>query len=305
MGYEEMKALQEKYEKEILSSGGIHGIGIGRRKNGGDGGGELAFLIYAESQSAVDTLRGKNLLSDIPAPCEYIVEPPFKTDILYVDGDNLVSQDQGRYRPLMGGIQIYLRNGSSSWMGTLGTFVKSQAAGDNNLYMLSNLHVLETVGLAVSQPLSGRENIVGMVSKATDFIDTDAALAIVNAPDDVAVNVIEEIGRVSQTTALTSADLGQRMIKRGRTTGLTEGTLETINGTFKVDGVYRYDCACVRADAGTLFSDRGDSGSPVILKGNGRLAGLHFAGNQKLGGTSIFCKIDNVFRNLNVKLADT
>lgn len=165
------------------------------------------------------------------------------------------------------------------------------AAGDNNLYMLSNLHVLETVGLAVSQPLSGRENIVGMVSKATDFIDTDAALAIVNAPDDAAVNVIEEIGRVSQTTDLTSADLGQRMIKRGRTTGLTEGTLESIGGTFKVGDVYRHDCACVRADAGTLFSDRGDSGSPVILKGNGRLAGLHFAGNQKLGGISIFCKM--------------
>lgn len=305
MGYEVMKALQEKYEKEILSSGGIHGIGIGRRKSGGDGDGELSFLIYAESQSAADTLQGKNLLSDIPVPCEYIVEPPFENDILYVDDDNLVSLDQGRYRPLLGGIQIYLKNGSSAWLGTLGTFVKSQTAGDDNLYMLSNLHVLETVGLAVSQPLSGRENIVAMVSKATDFRDTDAALAIVNEPDAVAVNVIEEIGKVSQTAVLTSADLGQRMIKRGRTTGLTEGTLESINGTFRVGDVYRYDCACVRADEGKVFSNPGDSGSPVVLKGNGRLAGLHFAGNRQPGGTSIFCKIDNVFRNLNVKLAAT
>lgn len=166
MTFEELKTLQEKYEEEILSSQGIHGIGIGRREKDG----ELSFLIYAESQSAVNAFQGKNLLPDVQVPFEYMVEPPLKNDILYVDDNDRLTQDQGRYRPLMGGIQIYLRDGSSAWVGTIGTFVRSQSAGDSNLYMLSNRHVLEKVGLAVSQPLYGSENIVAWCPMRRSFV---------------------------------------------------------------------------------------------------------------------------------------
>lgn len=304
MTFDELKDLQSKYEKDIFSVKGVHGIGIGRKNGNENNNAEFIFIIYVENQSVISEFKKANIFSENSIPYQLITEPPLKPDILYINDDNIISSDQGRYRPLIGGIQLYLQNNKYAWIGTLGTFVKSNNVTDKNLYILSNLHVLKEKGLAVSQPLFGNKNIIGMVSKAKDFLNTDAALALVNDPENTSVNIIEGIGKVNEIQTITTNEIGKRVVKRGRTTALTEGSIETISGIFKVGDVYRYDCVCVRADPGKQFSDSGDSGSPVVLKQENKLIGLHFAGSREEGGSSIFCKIDNVFKNLDIKLPD-
>ncbi len=296
MDIKDIELLKERYEEEILSMDGIYAVGIGMEKETGR---EYELKVYAEKTPGISHI---NRIQEMNFPYQLIVEPAPEKDILYIKDINAFTEDQGRYRPLLGGIQLYLQNEKSAWLGTLGAFVKSKRSGDNSLYLLSNLHVLESVGLAVCQPVYGDKNIIGMVSEARDFPNSDAALALVNAEDDVALNVFEEIGNVTEIKDITYEDLGKRVVKRGRTTGLTEGTLESCSTTVIVSGIYRYDCAVVRADAGKLFSNSGDSGSPVVMKDETRLIGLHFAGNHESGGTSIFCKIGNVFENLEVEL---
>ncbi len=306
--FETIKSLKEKNEKWLFSNQGIHTVGIGYKDENSE---ELAVLVYVESQEAVERLANteNDFLTSNSDSVKIIVTPRMSFDILRISDDNevtgitAVNEDYGRYRPIIGGIQLYLTQNSSAWLGTLGIFVKSNNVSDKNLYILSNQHVLVEKGLAVCQPLIGAGNIIGTVTFADNFPDTDAALALINDPNDVSTNTIENIGTVNETKNLTVDDLRKRVIKRGRTTILTEGTIESINSTVYITGRGEVkDCVIVRADDAKVFSAPGDSGSPVILKDETKLVGLHFAGNQTPGGISIFCTIENIFKNLNVKL---
>jgi hypothetical protein len=302
--FKELKKVKEEYENKLFSYKGVHSIGIGYKRVAGRDNSELAILVYVDNPQMVKELKQANI---VPANIliDIICVPKLSYDILFVHNIELINSDQGRYRPLIGGIQIYLAEKNSAWIGSVGTFVKSNNESDQNLYLLSNLHVLESIGLAVLQPLYGTKNIIAVTSMVDDFQDTDAALAIANDLTEIAVNTIEGVGNINEIQTLTDADLNKRVIKRGRTTMLTEGTIEATNVTIQLgDGTIRTDCVIVRADDGKLFSDSGDSGSPVILKDENKLVGLHFAGDKTLGGISVFCKIDNVFRNLSVKLPD-
>lgn len=298
MTWEESKAAKETYEKDLLSIEGVYAVGIGESTEEKGG---YEIYIYTEKKQYAEKIV--NTL-DMEAPYRIWEGPAFQPDILYVKDLDALSSDEGRYRPMIGGIQLFLQDNTGAWLGTLGTFVKSKNNTDQGLYLLSNLHVLKEKGLATCQPYYGKENVIGMVARAEDFPNTDAALAMVNRTDDAAVNIIEGIGRVTEERNLGQEDIGKRVIKRGRTTGLTEGTVESIDTTVSVSGSLKYDCVVVRADSGKLFSNSGDSGSPVVLKEENKLVGLHFAGNKALGGTSIFCKIENVFNNLDVKLPE-
>lgn len=301
MNYDELKNYLEDHAEEIMRQTGAHIVGIGKNADGED-----VLDIYVEKQPT-DQGTGelqKLLTGSVRIPFRYVVEEPVKNDILYLSDYETERLDYGRYRPLIGGIQLYLRKENSAWIGTLGTFVKSKDKMNDKLYLLSNKHVLDTVGLSVCQPLFGGENTIAIVCKVDEFNNTDAALAEVQDPSNVAINTIEEIGKVTEIRSITQKDVGKKVVKRGRTTERTVGTIENAYAVVKVSGIIRYDCVVVRANQGELFSSPGDSGSPVVMQGEGKLVGLHFAGNAELGGTSIFCKIDNVFNNYNIELPD-
>lgn len=299
MNFDELKKYLEDHAAEIMSKVGAHTVGIGKNADG-----ESILNIYVEKEPTEEEAEAlqESLRGAVEIPYRYLVEDLAQEDILYVNDLEMEELDFGRYRPLVGGIQLYLKNNNSAWIGTLGTFVKSKDKTDGKLYLLSNKHVLDTVGLSVCQPLFSGENIIATVSKVEEFNNTDAALAEVLNPSDVDVNTIEEIGKVAETRSVTQTDIGKRVVKRGRTTGRTVGTIESIHATRIVSGVTRLDCVVVRANPGEVFSNPGDSGSPVVMQGEDKLVGLHFAGNRALGGTSIFCTIDNVFNNYNIEL---
>lgn len=312
MTYEQLLDYLNKNDERILKNTEAFAVGIGK-----DSKGEYLLQIHVEDAASLkktDQLE-KILSGSENPPYEIIEEPAPQYDILYVDDEipakaiqakeTAVDEDNGRYRPMLGGIQINVRRDRKSWVGTLSCFVKSRDETDTNLYLLSNLHVLKEVGLAVNQPLLAAKNIIATACRTEDYENTDAALALVNDPDIVSPNLIQQIGEVTQSRALTAKDIGKRVCKRGRTTAFTEGTISSIHTSVDLGGgVIRKDCVTVQADPETLFSNSGDSGSPVVLCDENVLVGLHFASNQKLGGQAYFCKISHVFDRYNIKLPD-
>lgn len=93
--------------------------------------------------------------------------------------------------------------------------------------------------------------------------------------------------------------IGEKVCKIGRTTGYTEGIVESTNVTVQVQysrgtAVFT-DCIMVR---GTNFSAGGDSGSPVFDM-NGNVVGILFAGADTY---TILCKISNIEKETGSKL---
>ena len=89
--------------------------------------------------------------------------------------------------------------------------------------------------------------------------------------------------------------------KSGRTTGLTNGTIEQIDVTAQVSyGTNRTAIFTNQLLAGAM-SQGGDSGS-AVLNDNNNLVGLLFAGSDT---TTIMNRIENVFSALGVTLLDS
>ena len=90
------------------------------------------------------------------------------------------------------------------------------------------------------------------------------------------------------------------VVKRGRTTGQTEGVIQDIN--FRV--ILNYDevgaIGFLDQVLCTRYTKPGDSGSLVVDKTSGKIVGLHFAGAN---GGSVFSPMRPVARALRFKFA--
>jgi len=218
---------------------------------------------------------------------------------------------QGRVRPLALGTSLGHEHVSA---GTLGAIVFARGA----FFLLSNDHVLADEdrakkGDAVLQP--GRADrgrapvdVVARYERAVRLKKTgnlvDAALARIEA--DVAFDAARLRG-VGALGAVRTEPLrpGDRVVKRGRTTGLTRGVVSAI----EVDGVIvgydrgelRFDDQLEISPAGrTPFSRGGDSGS-LIVDADRRPAALLFAGND--ADTTYANPLPTVLQALKVELA--
>ena len=227
--------------------------------------------------------------------------------------------------------------------GTLGALVEDT---EHNQFILSNNHVLAEsdqgrIGDTIDQPgliddacrpLSQQGSTVRPVGTlryfvplATNESNVDAALAAVtpgavNSDGSIlqlgsagsginaSLNAAPPVAGSGET--LNSANLnGLRVIKSGRTTGLTCSTVESVDLAVKVD--YYKDCAETQpyytktftgqiGIGGDSFSDSGDSGSLVLDAANAQPIGLFYAagtdGNG--GGMSIANPIGDVLTEL-------
>lgn len=141
--------------------------------------------------------------------------------------------------------------------------------------------VLAALGLGIKRMPSARTNLV------------DAAIAE-PVPDDAVDPEILDIGRVS---GIAEADIGARVRKSGRTTGMTSGEVIGLDGVIRVD--YGARAAVFRQVLVTdLHSQGGDSGSLVVDEAN-RGIGLLFAGSAV---STLLNPIDAVLRLLAIDL---
>ena len=221
--------------------------------------------------------------------------------------------------------------------GTLGALVADR---DNNLFILSNNHVLaesdqaragdtivqpalvdlncnpqagRTVGsLRYVVPIQSRQtNVDAALAAATPAVDgTGGILQLGPSLNGVLTSAPPAAG---SGEVLTAGVLNQlRVVKSGRTTGLTCSTVNTINLRVQVD--YYYDCAETHpyftktyvnqiGMPGASFADSGDSGALVMDAANAQPIGLLFASgtDDANHGFSVANPIQDVLSELGQK----
>ena len=216
--------------------------------------------------------------------------------------------------------------GSCCVSGTLGALVKD-AVGNN--YILSNNHVIArsnqaSLGEAILQrgyidtvPGCSGDGAVE-VAHLSQFVpldfnfsnDVDAAIAEVVPGEVDPSGAILGIGAVSAVTAVPV--LGMRVLKAGRTTGKTRGSIDVIHLTV----VLKFGSGCAGGARqikfveqfgvlpfDTAFSAKGDSGSLILKQvpsGSPNPVGLLFAAAPD--GTTLGNPIDKVLTLLNVSI---
>lgn len=218
--------------------------------------------------------------------------------------------EQERQRPLRLGIQVQnidhdVREGTVDsgyrTIGTLGCFVHQGDA----VQMLSNNHVLAgedkgQLGDRIQQPGALEAVPIQTVARLSAFVPltfvpegqlgmdegvnvVDAAIARLAAGVDFIQGYLPH-HPVKAPASVREPQLGERVYKVGRTTGLTRGRVSAVlveAGPVGYEGgaAYFRRSFAVSGLMGTLFSSGGDSGSVIVAAKDGALLGLLYAGN--------------------------
>ncbi|NNL85934.1 MAG: hypothetical protein HKP27_09790 [Myxococcales bacterium] len=230
-----------------------------------------------------------------------------------------------RRRPLEAGLSVSLA-GPVETAGTLGCIVEDA----KQHYILSNNHVLANINNAeagdpVVQPgtLDRAPTSASLIGVLERFIPisfkrsnlVDAAVAALFPDIEFYAAWTEALpGVVQGTKKLTVSDLGRPVFKAGRTTGVTEGHISSVDvdrlavdmadpGTPPKLAEFS-DQIEVQGSNGRGFSGAGDSGS-LIVDRRGRAVALLFSGgtDRETGQPITFAnRIENVLRELAVKI---
>lgn len=190
------------------------------------------------------------------------------------------------------------------YAGTAGMLVRSLTNPDVK-FILSNNHVLGAVGPDLcpntapqgtwtlqpgtldigNDPGKDPFYVAGVVAGYYPLIGgilprniIDAAISITNT--SLAKTQILNIGNPNPAVGIASP--GMNVIKSGRTTGVTNGTVDSVNVSVGVD----YDCAVYYFRGQTMitpgtFSAGGDSGSAILESGTLTPVGLLYAGSPE------------------------
>jgi hypothetical protein len=245
-----------------------------------------------------------------------------------------VLPEVNRHRPLVSGLQIQnfdddVRQGvldqGFMTVGTLGCFVRLPNGRPG---FVSNNHVIagENRGSLdqdrILQPGSKAfelDNQVGVLRGFVELLTSPFGAtpkqgnATLNDVDAAVVELAEGVGFTQgflrsrgliAPNATARARVGDRVFKVGRTTGLTYGEVTetaTIVGpvTYGAGQCWFRRSIVIEGLNGTLFSDKGDSGS-AIVRANGEIIGLLYAGN---GEQTYACPIEAVLTSLDCTLA--
>ncbi|MCP3980340.1 MAG: hypothetical protein GY716_13640 [bacterium] len=235
-----------------------------------------------------------------------------------------ISFFQGRRRPLECGLSVGVIVPGIRHAGTLGCIVEDARA----YYVLSNNHVLADVnqsepGDLVVQPgnldrAASASTLIGVLDRYVPISFrrsniVDCAVAELFPDIEFWLGWTEAIqGRIRGVHSVTIDDLGRTVRKAGRTTGVTEGTITSVEvdrlrvnmGTRQRPKIAQFsDQIEVIGKNGTTFSTSGDSGS-LIVDSNDRAVALLFAGGADDNGVDITYanRIDPVLQNLGVSL---
>jgi hypothetical protein len=196
---------------------------------------------------------------------------------------------RAKYRPVVpSGVSV--GNGRENSSGTIGAVVMKNGIR----YMLSNNHVLARqnnarIGEQIVQP--GRADTRGIPTEAVAILSAFKPVSFTqNNTIDAAIarytgyhsySMVQQAFAPSQVIA--TARAGQSVMKMGRTTGLTYGTVQSTNVTIKVefDGQTAIFTNQIFVKSATGdFLKSGDSGSLLVTQEGAHPIGLLFAGGE-------------------------
>lgn len=303
----QIRPIKQRVEDELLAIPGVTGVDINQQVTKGKPTGELAIVVYVENKKPANKVPKGQLippeLDGIPTDVKEQQKIVPKVALTPVRDRDVPLLDATNYATLHGGISmgpcrsIHLdppdvpASGDYTIAGTLGALVRDRVT--RNTMVLTNFHVAAVhndwqVGDRMAQPSrsdGGRcpDDGFGGLSRARLNSHVDGA--VVTIDDGVATRAsIEQIGAVNGHA---DAVVGHQVRKRGRTTELTIGWVDSIDATNIVayggdvgDRTFR-DQIRILPDTtiNPHFSEGGDSGS-VIVDHDNNIVGLLFAGAE-------------------------
>jgi len=289
---------------DLLKRPGVTGVGVGYREKGGQLTDEHAIRVYVEH---------KRPLNEIPAEYRIPTEiAGFKTDVIEKGHDVLVSLENKRVRPLVGGLEISrMQPGVKEAYGSICCFVDKRtktASGAYEIttgYMLTAAHVLEPPGGALNDAVYQARPIDLCAEKADINWGNDAGLARLGT-NVTCKNDIYDVGPIGDIGDPVRID--QQVRKQGKTTGLTTGIISDLSYSYfniQVGKQFSDLFKFTPLKATEPFCDHGDSGGPVFtgrqdIRSNPPvLIGLVHGIQSKGPAYATAVKITNVF-NFNV-----
>lgn len=286
--------VQDRHTARLMAEKGVMGTSLAMGKNG-----EPVIRVIV---NASGNMNFPTELDGIPVEVE-------KRDLIFAHVD-----PKARFaRPVPIGVSTSPVV-SLCYSGTLGC--KAFSTLDRNAsFVLSNNHVLvnenTSSALTILQPATGDTNCryslndriavtayyVPITFTKTANNTVDAAIARMDAGKVSAKTPTDGYG-APQSSAV-YPQVGMKVMKYGRTTGFTKGTITAINVTINVGyskGTARFIRQFeVKGDNGKIFSSGGDSGSLVVTAADRRPVGLHFAGGGAYGYSNQIADVMSVF----------
>ncbi|MER5526326.1 DNA/RNA non-specific endonuclease [Streptomyces sp. NPDC002677] len=310
---------------DLLADPNVSSVGIGHKLKNGTRGKQIALQFTVKQKAEPEALEALGTTRIPETVTVDGVEVP--TDIIqrsYQAHFRVVAEAEKperktRLDPVAPGASV---GGVTVTAGTIGCIVFDRT--DGTPYVLSNWHVLQgpdgRLGEEVVQP--GRfddneisRNHLGVLRRSH-----------LGPAGDCAVTTIEEgrtfdpkiLGLDVAPQELGEAALGDKVIKSGRTTGVTHGIVRRIHTLAKIDyggdvGEKTIGCFEIGPDnehpaTDQQISSGGDSGAAWLFKQNGRpskvIAGLHFGG-ESAGDPddhALACLSSSVFEKLDIAL---
>lgn len=288
-----VSAALDRHEGELLRLPNVAGVGASLKEQKGKPNGKISLTVFVEKKVPMKKLDS----SAIPAEVDGVT-----TDVVEV-GKLEPLAFAGRVRPAMPGYSI---GHSKVSAGTFGCLVRDLYSSSQQHLLLGNNHVLADtnrgrLGDAILQP--------GPCDGGVDPTDTVAILErfepIHFGLDDDAYNLVDAavarpVSCRQVTTAVIGsfipqgvgqAFLGDRVLKAGRTTGVTRGRVISVNATVLVwfpEGPARFRHQILT----TFMSAGGDSGS-LLMDRYLSAVGLIFAGSPLLTVASHVTDVEN------------
>ena len=317
---QKIMACKQKAEQEIFQFKGVTGVDVGHKYTKGKITDEISIRVHVAKKS--DDVPIKDRIPDeIDGVKTDVLESNFELliGIKELDAVAAMIQDDSRhYDVLQGGIEISPSRPISQreegghiivsfGNGTLGAIAIDNFS--NEPVMLSNYHVMTVNGAwydgdTINQPAGGNlDNTVGTVIRAVRDELVDCAIAQIDSQARPYKNAIKDIGQVRGTG---NASLDMAVRKRGRTSLLTHGFIDGLNGTFYVNtdvGPLLFeDQISIRPNKqrNDVFSGPGDSGS-AIVDSNNRIVALLFAGTPEF---TLANPIQSVMNALDIRFPD-
>ena len=298
------EVLHARRVRSVFEDPNIVGVGISEKMTGKNvRTGELSVCFYVEKKIGKGRLReGKLVPPVMSAPNGVAVF----TDVKPIG--RVRPEVNKRVSPIQSGFSVGHFNVTA---GTVGAIVKK----GKKFYILSNSHVLADEGLAKvkddvlypGERDGGRipKHVIGRLAKFIKFKTggrflnrVDCALCEINAAH--LANVDDTIFGITGKGApkTVAPKRGMKVIKRGRTTGDTEGVIQDVNFRVVIDYPQVGEVGFLEQVLCSRYSKPGDSGSIVVDKASKAIVGLHFAGAN---GGSVFNPIGAVVKALGFK----
>lgn len=322
---EQLRTFLRHRGKDFLADPNITSVGIGYKIREGRRTETVAVQFTVEAKVDEGDIER---LGSTPIPETVLVERiEVPTDVVertFAPGYTVVEEAEApervrRVDPVVPGVSVAHVSVSA---GTLGCIVYDRA--DATPYLLSNWHVLHgpegKIGDDVVQPGPHDDNRVArnrVGALARSHLGTAGDCAVATIEDRRFDPSVLELDVVPDRIG--DAALGDKVVKSGRTSGVTHGVVSRVDVLVKLDygeagvqqiGGFEIEPDPQRPAPGDEISEGGDSGAVWLFKArNGRpgtvLAGLHFGGEADgaAGEHALACVPRSVFEKLGITLS--